>query len=311
MRSSLDRRLPRACGATQTSCATYQRMPHRAQPWRTGVVLEAQAPSWPTKPDAAPAAATPVQALAAAARLAETPSSVGVPARVAALATENDKASQVASETDGLGIEAEWSKRARELSNEKTRVRRRSASTSGQLGGGRRSQVVVQGRPSSDADNFLPRTPSPEFPGAQLPASPALAAATHAAGSRDSAETQVRGRDRTASTPRVDRNKRPRTPSPLPMAAGGRTGGEAPGRRSRSGSETGGTVRGAEARRLAVNSDGGMQADASQAQSDLGKAGVKRERAPLKREGAKELLEKLQRKRQADAEAMAGSMLGL
>ena len=60
-----------------------------------------------------------------------------------------------------------------------------------------------------------------------------------------------------------------------------------------------------------MNSDGGMQADASQAQSDLGKAGVKRERAPLKREGAKELLEKLQRKRQADAEAMAGSMLGL
>ena len=228
------------------------------------------------------------------------------------MATENDKASQVASETDGLGIEAEWSKRARELSNEKTRVRRRSASTSGQLGGGRRSQVVVQGRPSGDADNFLPRTPSPEFPGAQLPASPALAAATHAAGSRDSAETQVRGRDRTASTPRVDRNKRPRTPSPLPMAAGGRTGGEAPGRRSRSGSETGGTVRGAEARRLAVNSDGGMQADASQAQSDLVQAGAKqRERAPLKREGAKELLEKLQRKRQADAEAMAGSMLGL
>ena len=288
-------------------------MAHRAQPWRTGVVLAAQAPSWPTKPDAAPAAATPVQALAAAARLAETPSGVGVPARVAALATENDKASQVASETDGLGIEAEWSKRARELSNEKTRVRRRSASTSGQLGGGRRSQVAVQGRPSSDADNFLPRTPSPEFPGAQLPASPALAAATHAAaGSRDSAETQVRGRDRTASTPRVDRNKRPRTPSPLPMAAGGQTGGEAPGRRSRSGSETGGRVRGAEARRLAVNSDGGMQTDASQAQSDLVQADSKqREHAPRKREGAKELLEKLQRKRQADAEAMAGSVLGL
>ena len=270
------------------------------------MVLAAQAPSWSTKPDDAPAAATPVQALPAA-RLAETPSGVGVPAPVAALATENDKANQVASATDGLGIEAEWSKRARELSNEKTRERRRSASASGRLGAGRPSRDVVQGRPSNEVDDFLPRTPSPEFPGAELPASPALAAATTAATA--SAETQVRGR--TASTPRVDRNKRPRTPSPLPMAAGGWTGGEAPVRRSRSGSETGGTVRGAEARRLAVNSDGGMQADASQAQSDLGKAGVKRERAPLKREGAKELLEKLQRKRQADAEAMAGSMLGL